>query len=65
MFDEISTSRPLFEYSISILSVWVNHFIYIKVCFNNINNPNKQGTKTRTKNKMTKKQNTTKTKIKE
>jgi len=31
MFDaEISTSRPLFEYNISILNVWVNHVIMHK-----------------------------------
>ena len=57
-------SRPLFEYCISILSVWVDHFICIKVCFDSINKLNKHGTKTRTKKKMAKKQNTTKTKIK-
>ena len=34
MFDEkISTSRPLFEYNISILVVWVNHLINLKVQF--------------------------------
>ena len=32
MFDEeISTSRPLFDYDISIVSVWVNHVIVHKV----------------------------------
>jgi len=31
MFDvEISTSRPLFQYDISILSVWVNQLIIHK-----------------------------------
>ena len=34
MFDEeISTSRPLFVYNISILVVWVNHLINLKVQF--------------------------------
>ena len=34
MFDEeISTSRSLFEYNISILVVWVNHLINLKVQF--------------------------------
>jgi len=27
---EISTSRPLFEYNTSVLSVWVNHVIIHK-----------------------------------
>ena len=30
MCDEISTSRPLFEYDVPILSVWVNHLIVPK-----------------------------------
>jgi len=29
--EEISTSRPLFVYNISILGVWVNHLINLKV----------------------------------
>ena len=31
--EEISTSRPLFEYNISILVVWVNHLINLKTQF--------------------------------
>jgi len=30
VFDEVSTSRPLFEYNIFVLGVWVNHLINLK-----------------------------------
>jgi len=43
MFDaEISTSRPLFEYGRSILSVWVNHVIIRKGMILYYQQPKKQ-----------------------
>ena len=46
LFDEeISSSRPLFEYDISILSVWMNHVIVPEGIVHNMNNRKLKKTK--------------------
>ena len=57
--EEISTSRPFFEYDLSISGVWVSHSINLKVSSYNIKNRRKsknqsyerQSKKTKTKTK--------------